>query len=56
MTPKLIIADSEHDSNMFYAAGILIPDDFVYLEKNGKRMIFIDDLDFGRVKREAINN
>ncbi|MFZ2970011.1 MAG: Xaa-Pro peptidase family protein, partial [Minisyncoccia bacterium] len=53
MTAKLIIADSEHDSNMFFATGIWIPDDFVYLEKNGKRMIFIDDLEFGRVKNEA---
>ncbi len=30
MTPKLIIADSENDSNMFYVTGMLIPDDFVY--------------------------
>lgn len=56
MTSKLIIADSERDSNMFYAAGILVPDDFVYLEKNGKKMVYIDDLEFNRVKREAINN
>lgn len=50
---RLIIADSEHDSNMFYATGILVPDDFIYLEKDGKKMIFIDDLEFGRVKNEA---
>ena len=35
MIPKLIIADSEKDSNMFYATGMLIPDDFVYLRGNG---------------------
>ncbi len=51
MTPKLIIADSEHDSNMFYATGILVPDDFVYLKKSEKKMIFVDDLEFNRVKR-----
>lgn len=53
MITKLIISDSEHDSNMFYATRILIPDDFVYLEKNGKKIIFIDDLEFNRAKKEA---
>ena len=53
MTPKLIITDSEKDSNMFYATGMLIPDDFVYLEKNGKKTIYIDDLEFNRAEKEA---
>ncbi|MCK5490690.1 MAG: aminopeptidase P family protein [Candidatus Pacebacteria bacterium] len=53
MIPKLIIADSEHNSNMFYAVGMLIPDDFVYLENNGKKIIYIDDLEYNRVKKEA---
>lgn len=53
MEAKLIIADSEHDSNMFYATGSLVPDDFIYLEKNGKKMIFIDDMEIDRVKNEA---
>ncbi|MCK5084762.1 MAG: aminopeptidase P family protein [Candidatus Pacebacteria bacterium] len=53
MTPKLIIAESEKDSNMFYATGMLVPDDFVYLEKNGKKMIYIDDLEYNRAKKEA---
>lgn len=53
MKAKLIISDSEHDSNMFYATRSLVPDDFIYLEKNGEKMIFIDDMEFGRVKNEA---
>ena len=53
MTSKLIIAESEKDSNMFYATGMLVPDDFVYLEKNGKKMIYIDDLEYNRAKKEA---
>ena len=53
MIPKLIITDSEKDSNMFYAVGMLIPDDFVYLEKNGRKIIYIDDLEFNRAKKEA---
>ena len=50
---KLIIADSEKDSNMFYATGMLVPDDFVCLEKSGKKMIYIDDLEYNRAKKEA---
>lgn len=50
---KLIIADSEHDSNMFYATGILIPDDFMYLEKDGRKTIYVSDLEFNRAKKES---
>ena len=53
MISKLIIADSEKDSNMFYATEILIPDDFVYLEKDGRKTIYIDDLEYNRAKKEA---
>ncbi|MCK5476225.1 MAG: hypothetical protein KAI71_06630 [Candidatus Pacebacteria bacterium] len=53
MTSKLIIAESEKDSNMFYATGMLVPDDFVYLESGNKKMIYIDDLEFNRAEKEA---
>ena len=53
MIPKLIISDSERDSNMFYATGILIPDDFVYLEKSGKKIIYVDNLEYNRAKKEV---
>jgi len=53
MIPKLIISDSEKNANMFYATGILIPDDFVYLEKNSRKIIYVDDLEFNRAKKEA---
>ena len=53
MNTKLIIADSEKDANMFYATGILVPDDFVYLEKNGKKIIYVSDLEFNRAQKEA---
>ncbi|NOQ68118.1 M24 family metallopeptidase [Patescibacteria group bacterium] len=55
MIPKLIIADSEKDSNMFYATGFLTVDDFIYLEIKGKKIIYVDDLEFDRAKSEAIN-
>ena len=50
---KLIIANSLNDSNMYYAVGISIPDDFIYLEKNKKKIIYVDDLEFNRAKKEA---
>lgn len=50
---KLIISDSEKDSNMLYAAGIVVPDDFIYLEKNGKKTVYVDSLEFNRAKKEA---
>ena len=53
MNTKLVIADSEKDANMFYATGILAPDDFVYLEKNGKKTIYVSDLEFNRAQKEA---
>jgi Xaa-Pro aminopeptidase len=53
MPAKLIIANSFQDANMFYATGILIPDDFIYLEKNKKKIIYVNDLEFNRAKKEA---
>ncbi len=53
MNGKLIISNSENDSNMFYATRILISDDFVYLEKNGRKIIYIGDLEYNRAKKGA---
>ncbi len=53
---KLIISDSMKDSNMFYAAGILIPDDFIYLETNGIKTLYVDSLEFNRAKKESRAN
>ncbi len=50
---KLIISDSVKDSNMFYAVGIIIPDDFIYLDNNGLKTIFVNSLEFNRAKKES---
>ncbi len=50
---KLIISDSVKDSNMFYAAGILVPDDFIYLEQDGVKMLYVDSLEFNRAQKES---
>jgi len=53
MPTKLIISNSQNDSNMFYATGFLASDDFVYLETGKKKTIYVDDLEFDRAKSEA---
>ena len=53
MPTKLIIANSSQDANMFYATGFLSLDDFIYLEKNKKKIIYINDLEFNRAKKQA---
>ena len=53
MNTKLIISDSESNANMFYATGILIPGDLIYLEKNGHKIIYVSDLEFNRAEKET---
>ena len=49
----LIIADSERDSNMYYATGFLAPDPFVYIQKNDERTIIINDLELDRARSQS---
>ncbi|MCP4268545.1 MAG: aminopeptidase P family protein [Candidatus Brocadiaceae bacterium] len=49
----LIIADSERDSNMYYATGFLAPDPFVYIQKEGKKTIIINDLELDRARSQS---
>lgn len=53
MEIKLHIADSATDSNMFYATGTVIYDDFIYLEKNGQKIIYVDSSWINSAKQEA---
>lgn len=53
METKLIIASSETDADMYYATHILITDDFVYLEMNGKKIIYVSSMEYSRVMEEA---
>lgn len=53
MPAKLIIANSSQDANMFYATGFLSLADFIYLEKNKKKIIYVNDLEFNRAEKEA---
>lgn len=53
METKLLIADSATDSNMFYAARTVIDDDFIYLDKNGQKIIYVDSSWINSAKQEA---
>ncbi|MEI8339996.1 MAG: Xaa-Pro peptidase family protein [Verrucomicrobiota bacterium] len=52
-TPRLIIAASEQCPDMLYATGFFAPDPFLFLEKNGKRMIVLNDLEIDRGRAQA---
>ena len=49
----LIIADSERDSNMYYATGFPAPDPFVYIQKNDEKIMITSDLELDRAKSES---
>lgn len=47
----LIVADSERDANMLYAAELLVPDPFIYLRIRGKSYLVLNDLEIHRARR-----
>jgi len=52
-TAILIIADSERDSNMYYATGFPAPDPFVYIQKNNEKIMITSDLELDRAKSQS---
>ena len=50
---RLLVADSEHDANMLYAVGIFIPDPFILLELDGRKIAFLSDLEIDRARKQA---
>src|SRR5207302_660727 len=51
--PRLIIADSEHSPDMLYATRFFAPDAFVFLQKNGRTLAMLSDLEVDRGRRDA---
>jgi Xaa-Pro aminopeptidase len=49
----LIIADSERDSNMYYATDFPAPDPFVYIQKNNEKIMITSDLELDRAKSQS---
>lgn len=52
-TPRLIVAVSETDPDLLYATRFFAPDAFVFLEKAGRRMILLNDLEINRGRSQA---
>jgi len=50
---RLLISESERGADMLYATGFRAPDDFIYLEHHGKKIILLSDLELDRGRREA---
>ena len=50
--PRLIVAASEHCADLFYATRFFAPDDFLFLEKNGRKMALLNDLEIDRARAE----
>lgn len=49
----LIIADSERDSNMYYATGFTAPDPFVFIQNGDEKIMITSDLELDRAKSES---
>ena len=49
----LIIADSEKDSNMFYATGFMAPDPFVFIRIKDEKIMAIGDLELDRAESQS---
>ncbi len=49
----LIVADSEHDANMLYAAKLFVPDPFIYLRGGSKPTLVMSDLEIDRARQQA---
>ncbi|MCI0371867.1 MAG: Xaa-Pro peptidase family protein [candidate division NC10 bacterium] len=49
----LIIAASEADANLYYAARFLAPDPFIFLEVAGEKVLLLSDLEIDRGRQQA---
>ena len=51
--PRLIVAASETDPDLLYTTRFFAPDPFVYLEKAGRRLVMLNDLEIDRGRAQA---
>ena len=49
----LIIADSERDSNIYYATGFMASDPFVYIQKGNGKIMITSDLELDRARSQS---
>ena len=51
--PRLMVAASETDPDLLYATRFFAPDPFAFLEKGGRRMALLNDLEIDRGRAQA---
>ncbi|HTX44149.1 MAG TPA: aminopeptidase P family N-terminal domain-containing protein, partial [Methanocella sp.] len=51
--PILLISESYHSADMYYATGFLAPDRFVYLCQDDQEYLFVSQMEYERAKKES---
>ncbi|MFH1706517.1 MAG: Xaa-Pro peptidase family protein [Planctomycetota bacterium] len=49
----VIIADSEHSSDMLYASGFRAPDPFILISVRGRTYLIVNSMEYARARKEA---
>src|SRR5688572_9794018 len=49
----LLVAASEGDANMLYAAGFFVPDPFIFFQHKKTKYVVMSDLEIDRAKKQA---
>src|SRR5215510_2250731 len=49
----LLVAASEGDANMLYAAGFFVPDPFIFFQHKNVKYVVMSDLEIDRAKKQA---
>jgi Xaa-Pro aminopeptidase len=51
----LMVADTEHNADMLYAAGMFVPDPFIFLRARGRDYVVMSDLEIDRARKQALH-
>jgi Xaa-Pro aminopeptidase len=51
--PGLLVSESYHNADMYYATGFLAPDRFVYLCKDNVGYLFVSQMEYERARKES---
>jgi Xaa-Pro aminopeptidase len=49
----LLVSESYHNADMYYATGFLAPDRFVYICQDDKEYLFVSQMEYERAKKES---
>lgn len=49
----LLYADSENSADMYYFGGVFVPDPFIAIEHQGKKLAVVNQLEYARVGKEG---